>query len=264
MWAAVVVALVGTMTGSLVSYAVQLSEYQIDAAAVVAVLLLHEIGLGRRAPDVALGSRLPRLRRHCCRLRLQHARRLHRGPAPAARCGPGRGASSDRAADGGGGRRWRAHPGAPDPVRASPELPAHQLLLGFAVHPASRHRKPALVHRGRPPGVRHGTLHQLVPGHAARAHPEPRVVMGRLPSLRVGPVPRRGGGRTLSAGPDDALRHRQLRDPDPDRLVPALLAVRIRPHQLLPDSSADPPGGDRRRHVDGTRRLGHRAGEART
>ena len=42
-WAAVVVALVGTMTGSLVSYAMQLSEYQIDAAAVVAVVLLHEM-----------------------------------------------------------------------------------------------------------------------------------------------------------------------------------------------------------------------------
>ena len=41
--AAVVVALVGSLTGTLVSYAVQLSEYQIDAAAVVGVLLLHEL-----------------------------------------------------------------------------------------------------------------------------------------------------------------------------------------------------------------------------
>jgi hypothetical protein len=42
-WAAVVVALVGSFTGTLLSYATQLSEYQIDAAAVVAVVLLHEI-----------------------------------------------------------------------------------------------------------------------------------------------------------------------------------------------------------------------------
>ncbi len=41
--AAVVVALVGTLTGTLVSYAIQVSEYQLDAAAVVAVVLLHEI-----------------------------------------------------------------------------------------------------------------------------------------------------------------------------------------------------------------------------
>jgi hypothetical protein len=42
-WAAVVVALLGSFTGTLLSYATQLSEYQIDAAAVVAVVLLHEI-----------------------------------------------------------------------------------------------------------------------------------------------------------------------------------------------------------------------------
>jgi len=41
--AAVVVALVGALTGTLVSYAIQVSEYQLDAAAAVAVVLLHEI-----------------------------------------------------------------------------------------------------------------------------------------------------------------------------------------------------------------------------
>ena len=41
--AAVVVALVGALTGTLVSYSLQLSEYQVDAAAVVAVVLLHEL-----------------------------------------------------------------------------------------------------------------------------------------------------------------------------------------------------------------------------
>jgi len=41
--AAVVVAVVGGLTGTLVVYAVQLSEYQIDAAAVVAILLFHDI-----------------------------------------------------------------------------------------------------------------------------------------------------------------------------------------------------------------------------
>ena len=41
--AAVVVALVGALTGTLVSYAIQVSEYQLDAAAVVAVVLLREI-----------------------------------------------------------------------------------------------------------------------------------------------------------------------------------------------------------------------------
>ena len=41
LWPAVVVALVGIRTGTLVSYAIQLSEYQIDAACVVAVVLLH-------------------------------------------------------------------------------------------------------------------------------------------------------------------------------------------------------------------------------
>jgi len=41
--AAVVVAVVGGLTGTLVSFAVQLSEYQIDAAAVVAILLFHDI-----------------------------------------------------------------------------------------------------------------------------------------------------------------------------------------------------------------------------
>ena len=42
-WPAAIVALVGIMTGTLVSYAVQLSEYQIDAACAVAVVLLHEL-----------------------------------------------------------------------------------------------------------------------------------------------------------------------------------------------------------------------------
>ncbi len=41
--AALVVALVGGLTGTLFIYAVQLSEYEIDAAAVVAIVLLHEI-----------------------------------------------------------------------------------------------------------------------------------------------------------------------------------------------------------------------------
>jgi len=41
--AAVVVALVGALTGTLVSYAIQVSEYQLDAAAVIATVLLHEI-----------------------------------------------------------------------------------------------------------------------------------------------------------------------------------------------------------------------------
>jgi len=41
--AAVVVALVGALTGTLVSYSLQLSEYQVDAAAVVAVILLHDV-----------------------------------------------------------------------------------------------------------------------------------------------------------------------------------------------------------------------------
>lgn len=43
LWAALGVSLVGSLTGGIVSYAVQLSEYQIDAAAAVAVILLHEI-----------------------------------------------------------------------------------------------------------------------------------------------------------------------------------------------------------------------------
>jgi hypothetical protein len=43
LWPAAVVALLGIMTGTLVSYAIQLSEYQVDAAGVVAVVLLHEI-----------------------------------------------------------------------------------------------------------------------------------------------------------------------------------------------------------------------------
>jgi hypothetical protein len=41
--AATVVAVVGSLTGTLVSFAVQLSEYQIDAAAVVSIVLLYEI-----------------------------------------------------------------------------------------------------------------------------------------------------------------------------------------------------------------------------
>jgi hypothetical protein len=40
---AVVVALVGSLAGCLVGFAVQLSEYQLDATAVVAILLLHEV-----------------------------------------------------------------------------------------------------------------------------------------------------------------------------------------------------------------------------
>lgn len=42
--AACVVSLLGSLTGALVGFAVQLSEYQIDAAAGVCVVLLHEIG----------------------------------------------------------------------------------------------------------------------------------------------------------------------------------------------------------------------------
>ena len=49
--AAVVVAIVGGLTGTLVLYAVQLSEYQIDAAAVVAILLLHEIAAEQDQED---------------------------------------------------------------------------------------------------------------------------------------------------------------------------------------------------------------------
>ncbi len=40
---AVIIALVGSLTGALLTYSVQLSEYQIDAAAAVAVILLHEL-----------------------------------------------------------------------------------------------------------------------------------------------------------------------------------------------------------------------------
>ena len=53
---AVIVALVGSMTGALLTYAVQLSEYQIDAAAAVAVILLHEL-----AADTAPSWRSTRL-----------------------------------------------------------------------------------------------------------------------------------------------------------------------------------------------------------
>ena len=49
--AAVVVALLGTLIGSLVSYAVQLSEYQIDAAATVAVVLLHDVAADDKSPS---------------------------------------------------------------------------------------------------------------------------------------------------------------------------------------------------------------------
>jgi hypothetical protein len=41
--AAVVVALIAGLTGTLLLYAVQLSEYEIDAAAVVGIVLLHEV-----------------------------------------------------------------------------------------------------------------------------------------------------------------------------------------------------------------------------
>lgn len=41
--AAVLVSLVGTLTGIIVDFAVQLSEYQLDAAAAVLVVLLHEV-----------------------------------------------------------------------------------------------------------------------------------------------------------------------------------------------------------------------------
>jgi hypothetical protein len=41
--AAVVVALIAGLTGTLLVYAVQLSEYEIDAAAVVGIVLLHEV-----------------------------------------------------------------------------------------------------------------------------------------------------------------------------------------------------------------------------
>ena len=36
-------ALAGTLTGDLISYSLQLSEYIIDAAAVIGVVLLHDI-----------------------------------------------------------------------------------------------------------------------------------------------------------------------------------------------------------------------------
>jgi hypothetical protein len=59
-FAASVVGLVGGLTGTLFLYAVQLSEYEIDAAAVIAVVLLHEIAsdaepVGRwRSPTIYL------------------------------------------------------------------------------------------------------------------------------------------------------------------------------------------------------------------
>jgi len=49
--AAVVVALLGALTGTLASYALQVSEYQVDAAAVVAVVLLHDIAWEADRPD---------------------------------------------------------------------------------------------------------------------------------------------------------------------------------------------------------------------
>ncbi len=49
-WAAVVVALVGTMTGTLVGFALQLSEYQVDAAAALAVVLLHDVARNVEQP----------------------------------------------------------------------------------------------------------------------------------------------------------------------------------------------------------------------
>ena len=49
--AAVVVALIAGLTGTLFLYAVQLSEYEIDAAAVVAIVLFHEVAWDRGGSD---------------------------------------------------------------------------------------------------------------------------------------------------------------------------------------------------------------------
>jgi len=52
---AVVVALLATFTGTLFSFGLQLSEYQIDAACVIAVLLLHELASEVDAPSWRAG-----------------------------------------------------------------------------------------------------------------------------------------------------------------------------------------------------------------
>ena len=237
---AVVVALVGGLTGTLVSFAVQLSEYQIDAAAVVAVLLLYDVAASR-----------DRSRWGTCRCGSPTG--VSHWPASSARppsSSPGQSFSSMCFARRGTGLsepgRWQRWPPARSRSCTSSSSLRHRTHSPRATT-GIRTLRPIMgcrvdrVRVGRPPGIHH--RHAL-----GRQQPKPPrtvehpVVLAGESHLRPAAVrrDRRNGG--FAEGSDASRGDRRFARRDPDRLLRPLLALRLRADEFLSRPSSDPAG----------------------
>ena len=179
--AAVVVALVGALTGTLVSYAYQVSEYQLDAAAVVAVVLLREIAWEADRPTwrwagstwateawpspASSARRRSSSRAHSSSSMTEAGTPPHPGPATR-----------------GGGHGRRDRPGPSGGVRPPPGHPEDQLVLGPAVPSPPRHRRPGRLRLGRPARVRQRRGRRFRHSRVSRASSSVRGGPGCSPS----------------------------------------------------------------------------------
>ena len=244
-WAAVVVALVGTMTGTLVGFALQLSEYQVDAAAALAVVLLHDVARNVEQPTwrstrlilayagiaVACIFSIPTVFIAGPLLLLDAFRSIRRPLSPRMVCAVVSGLVILAQLD--------VFVLPQSLLRSStfwdPQfLPHHGFgnqasfvwdgLRGFVSGPFTSSPQWPL------PGL------VLSPGWDWAL----TLAFGVLLLVGVATAAR-------SSGPGSAVRHRGVTGGDADRLVRALLAVRFRADQLLPDSAVDAARRDRRR-----------------
>ena len=201
--AAVVVGVVGGLTGTLVIFAVQLSEYQIDATAVVAILLLHDIAAEQDQGDwrsVRIYLPYAGIALTCIfstpavfvaapvllldAIRAARARSI--GPRLVMPPAPGRSPSCTSSSS------------------SSPKTPSPRAVSG--IHSSCRITAsgPRSHSCGSPQGFRHGNLHRL--GHAVSpgvVEPpvvlDPSVAFGVLLCIGIAVAARSERGRTLLA-----------------------------------------------------------------
>ena len=201
---------------------------------------------GGRPADVAIPAGVPGLRRGGPGVHLQHAGDLRRRAAAAPRCAAAGPPSDLRRADGG--------------QQSSAGLIVLSHLVAFVLPQSARQGQPywdpqflphdGIGRRPRSSGTTSGgsspasspsSAQSKLPGFVLPTHG-----CGDSPSCsRLLLCLGRHGGRAFGTGPHDPVRHRGVAGAHPRRLVPALLAVRVRPHQLLPDTAADAVGGHR-------------------
>ena len=258
-WAAVVVALVGTMTGTLVGYALQLSEYQVDAAAALAVVLLHEVARNVEQPTwrstrlilayagiaVACIFSTPTVFIAGPLLLLDAFRSIRRPLGPRMVCAAVSGLVILAQLE----------------VFVLPQSLQRQSTFWdpeFLPHHGFGNQASFVWDglRGFVSGPFTSSPQWPLPGLVLSPGWDWALTLAFGVLLLVGVVT----AARSPHGSGSAVRHRGVTSGDADRLVRALLAVRLRADQLLPDSAADAAGRDRRRDHGARRHLPASAG----